>query len=502
MRTASALLLMLLAMPVYAALTLPDAVRAALLHNPAIRIQQSQARASAGAATQARGPFDTVLSAAAGSARDQRILRADELLKSPSVGSEQLVRSDTLRLGADRMLESGPQVGAAYSYSGASDNLQGAQNIPLQASDRLTFTMRLPLQKSSAKDAAMALAAAEAEARASQRDTEHTVASTVLAVAQGYWDWAGRVAGLEAARVAEERVAKLTQETEKLVQMDELPPAETNLIRASLIERSAARVAAEQRSVESRNTLGRLLGMNSEQARALIAPADPLPQNVGVEPGLKGLRAEALSLRRDLDALRLRESASEMRLDAARSDVRPQTDLVLSGYYAGLREGGKLAGSLPLSGQTAGPGISASLVFQFPVENSAASGVLEAAYANLDTARLKRVSLEDAISVSLEQAHAALMSVAAQLELSREIVERYRISVKNEETKRLLGSATLIDVLNVEDRLNNALIARLQYQQAYASALAQLLFEAGRLIKVGEADNYAVDFKELMPAGH
>ena len=78
-------------------------------------------------------------------------------------------------------------------------------------------------------------------------------------------------------------------------------------------------------------------------------------------------------------------------------------------------------------------------------------------------------------------------------------MERYRVSVKNEETKRSLGSATLIDVLNIEDRLNNALIARLQYQQAYASALAQLLFEAGQLVRGSEDDKYSVDFKQLMP---
>ena len=481
------------------ALTLPEAERLALLHNPAILIQQAQARSSAGVATQARSPFDTVLSAGIGSARDQRALRADELRKYPGVGAEQLLRSDAFHVGADRLLESGPEFGATYAYNGASDNLQGAQAIPLQASDRLSFTLRLPLQKSPAAAAAEALRAADEEARAARLDTEQTVAATVLAVAQGYWDWAGRVAGLNAARVAEERVEKLAADTEKLVAMDELPPAEINLIRASRMERAAARVAAEERSLESRNALGRLLGMNAEQAGRLLIPADPLPQKASADPGLSGLLALALSTRRDLAALRLRERAAPARLDAARANTRPQSDLVFSGYYAGLREGGGLAGSLPLAAQSAGPGVSAALVFQFPLENSAAAGALDAAYANLDAARLKRASLEDAISVALAQAHAALMAVAAQLQLSSEVVERYRISVRNEETKRLLGSATLIDVLNIEDRLNNALIARLQYQQAYAAARAQLLYEAGRLIVAGDDGRYSLDFKALLP---
>ena len=482
-----------------APLSLAEAVAGALQQNPAIQIQQAQTRASAGAVTQARAPFDNLLTAGLGAQRDQRLLRADELLKFPSVGAEQLVRSDSFRLGVDRLLESGPQLGTAYSYSAANDNVQGAQNIPLQASDRLSFSLRLPLQRSPAREAAAGLAAAEAEARAARMDSEHTIASTVLAVAQGYWDWAGRLGGLSAARTAEERVAKLVEQTEKLVQLDELPPAELNLVRASAFERTAARVAAEQRQVEARNSLGRLLGMNAGEASQLSAPADPLPQQSRMPPSLTGLRATALASRRDLDALRLRESASQSRLEAAKSSLRPQTDLVLSGYYAGLREGGRRAGALPLNTLSTGPGIAASLVYQFPVENSAGSGLLNTAYANLDAARLRRKSLEDAITVSLDQAHAALAAIAAQLELSRDIVERYRTTVKNEETKRLLGSATLIDVLNIEDRLNNALIARLQYQQAYAAALAQLLFEAGQLVKGGEDDKYSVDFKQLMP---
>lgn len=480
-------------------LSLTEAVRLALQRNPAIQLQQSQARASAGAATQARAPFDTVLSASVGAQRDQRLLRADEKQKYPAIGADQVVRSDNLQVGVARQLESGSQLTAAYTYNAAADNVQGAQSIPLQASDKLNFTLRLPLQRNLGQEAASALASADAEAQAAQLDSEHTVASTVLAVAQGYWEWAGRTASVEAALAAESRVARLVQETEKLVQMDELPPAEINLVRASWIERKTSRVAAEQRAVEARNTLGRLLGMNAEQARLLPVPSDPLPQSATAPPVLAALRAEALGLRRDLEAARRREGGAQARLDAARYSSRPQTDVVLSGYYAGLRESGRLAGSLPLTMQSSGPGVAAALVFQFPVENSAAVGLLDTAYANLDAARLRRASLEDSISVALEQTYAALMSVSSQLELSRDVVERYRVSVRNEETKRILGSATLIDVLNIEDRLNNALIARLQYQQAYVAAQAQLLFEAGRLVRADANGLYSVEFRGLQP---
>ena len=41
------------------------------------------------------------------------------------------------------------------------------------------------------------------------------------------------------------------------------------------------------------------------------------------------------------------------------------------------------------------------------------------------------------------------------------------MSVQNEQTKRRLGLATLIDVLNVQDRLDNSLLLLLQLQQEY-----------------------------------
>lgn len=482
-------------------LTLPEAIRLALEKNPAILLQQTQSRAAAGTALQANAPFDPVLSASLGAQRDQRPLRADEQTRYPAAAPEQTVQGENLRLGVDRQLQAGPQIGASYSYNAALDNLQSAQNIPLQATDKLAFSLRLPLQRNTGREAAAGLNAAQTEARAARLDTEHAVAATVLSVAQGYWDWAARQASLRAARVAEERLARLVRETEKLVQADELPPAELNLVRASLIERGAARIAAEQRQLEARHALGRLLGLNAEQAHRLAPPVQALPEQVGPAPDLPPLRLHALDERRDLQAARAREQASQARLEAAQSALRPQTDLVLSGYYAGLRENGRIGNGTPLASHQSGPGVAATLVFQLPLGSSAVGGALEVATANLDLARLRRSALEDATSVALEQAHAALLTAATQLRRSSDIVERYRISVRNEETKRQLGSATLIDVLNIEDRLNNALLARLQYQQSYVNALAQLQFEAGRLLLPGDGeDGYRIDLPALLPA--
>ena len=54
--------------------------------------------------------------------------------------------------------------------------------------------------------------------------------------------------------------------------------------------------------------------------------------------------------------------------------------------------------------------------------------------------------------------------------------------MENERTKRRLGLVTLIDVINIEDRLTEALSAEVQARQVYANAIAQLRFDLGTIV--------------------
>ena len=480
-------------------LNLRQAIALALAGSPDIELQRSLEQAGLGQATLARAPFNTVSSAALGSARDQRPLRADEKLRFLTAGPDQLSDLDHLQLGATRLLESGLQIGGAYTLARSADSVQRAQNIPQQTSDRLSFTLRLPLQKNSGREAAATRNAADLEAGAIRRETEHVVARTVLSVTQAYWDWATRINAATVAAGAQERMLQLRRETQKLIEQDELPPAEMNLLQAAVSEREIAGIGARQRSRDARFALARLYGMNESQAEQLALPADALPEEVSSAAALEGLRVQALERRADLAALRLREQAALERLSAARQNNKPVVDLELSAYYAGLRESSRgLPATLDPTARTAGPGLAARIAMQWPPENSANDGALRIAAANAEAARLRRATLEQNILAGVASAYGNYVSVVAQLRASNETVQRYRAALKDTQTRRLLGSATLIDVLNVEDRLNNAILARLQYQQGYATARALILFEAGRLIQ-GSGENFTVALDKLLP---
>ncbi len=482
----------------------PFDLRAAVLQglasSPEVAIARAvQVQGEAQALT-AAAPFDTLASAAVGALRDLRPLRADERNRFGSAGLDQQIEQGTLTLGAARLLESGQQLAASYAYSRSSDNLLRAQNAGSQGSERLSLTLRLPLLKNPGTEASAALAATRLEAAAARYDTLQVLARTVLAVASAYWDWAARLQAQQVANGSQARIVQLRRETAKLIEQDELPPAELNLLDAAVSERAGAAIGAEQRSRDARYALARLYGMDALQAQALPEPSAALPSEARDASALAALGRRALSQRADVATLRLREQAMAARLQAARENNKGNLDLDLSAYMAGLRESGRPGPStIEQTERSAGPGVAARLAWQWPLANSANRGAVQAAQANADAARLRREAHERNVLAAVEAAYRAHAAVAAQLASASTAVERYRAALKDSQSKRLLGSATLIDVLNVEDRLNSAVLARLQYQQGYAAARAQLLYECGALLHAGADGEVTVDLARLLP---
>lgn len=482
-----------------ARLGLADAVRLALSRSPDIDVQKQLESAAAGVARSAAAPFDLNTSATAGSSRDIRPLRADERLRLAAAGLDQQLDGDSAQLGASRQFDSGIQLGGSYAFGRVSDNLQAAQDIPRQSSDRLTFTVKVPLLKNAGREQAATRTAAETDALAAQRETEQAAARTVLSAVLAYWDWTTREAVDAAAAGSEARVRQLQREIDKLVAEDELPPAELNLVSAAVGERSAARIGTRQRTLDARFALGRLYGMDAFAVEALGLPGDPLPERDAGQ-SLAQLRQLALERRADLAALRLRETAMQLRRDAVRANGKPVADLELGAYYAGLREGTRTAPSaIDPTNRNAGPGLSARLVMQWPVQDSANAGAAQVAIANHEAARIRRAALEQAIGASVEQAYQAYAAAVQQLDAANQAVDRYRAALRDTGTRRQLGAATLIDVLNIEDRLNNAVLARLQVQQALAQARAQVLFETGSLLRRQDGASFSVALEALRP---
>ena len=480
------------------------AMSAALSGNPSVLLARTQEEAAQGAAQTARGTFDFNLNAQGGATRANDPLKQSDrtaLLQNGFDLSYSLSDTMTTQAGATKLFTNGLQASLVAAYTTSMSNIFPASSTPRQSIGALTFELRVPMLRNSGNVTAAPLRAAELEALAARGDLEFAVSNIVLSSALGYWDYLAKTQRLTIARNSERRGEESLDELRKLIAADELPQAEINLGLASQNDRRGARIAAEQALLESRRTLGRALGFSAEATMAIGELVDGFPEYSGVTTDSvarrEALIARALEMRSDLVTLRQRQEAAQILFDAARKNELPQLDLVLGVTQSGLAEGKSPAAFGPGFGQNFGQGYSGNLIFQMPLGNNAARGLIRQQAALVEAQRIRINELGHAISGSIETSSYAIVRALEQLKEADAAVKTYAVGLANERTKRRLGLSTLIDILNVEDRYNNALLSAVQARQAYASAIAQFRFEAGMLLS-REGDSYTARIDELL----
>jgi outer membrane protein TolC len=472
--------------------TLRDALHEALRLSPNILLQRQQVLVNRGAELVALGQFDPVVTGFISRNRDPRPLRQDEIAALNVFGAAgantQVTNTTSYALGVQQPLRSGVTVGVNMDVSTLSDNVSQSVGIPPQTSGRLSFSLRAPLLRNAGHLATTAnLSAAEAELAAAQYELVFANAQTVLDTTLAYWDYLAQLRRAAIARDAESRSLQLAEDTRKLIGADELPAAEIRIVSASHSERVATRVIAEQRVAEARRNLAVLMGLPPERLTVMELPADDFPafdgQPIALDSQMAGLFDLAFRRRADLEAAKRREHAARRRVDAARSGLKPQVDLTVGAGYGTLVEKRVPFDVAQVLGTNrVGPSVFATLAAQIPVRNSAAEGVFLAQSAALDASLIRLKTLADTIGNNILTDVQALARSAQQLAQSIESTGHYRLSVANEQTKRRLGLVTLIDVITVEDRLTNALLAEVEARQTYANAIARLRFDLGTIV--------------------
>jgi outer membrane protein TolC len=484
-------------------LTLSGALEQALRSSPSHLVRLQQVAAAEGQAVAARGGFDPVLSASASRARDSRPLRADESAVFQSAGIDpgrhQVVDTTNYRVGADQTFTNGLSAGAGFTVTSTQDRLQDLGGVPTQTAGTVSFSLTVPIGRNTGRDVLGAeLDASLAEVDATRADLQHGSAQLALDTSLAYWDWVARMRSLDIAVASEQRLTELVEEMKRLILSGQTPRADLELALASRSERRAQRLAAEQAAQDSARRLARVLGWTQERLAQVGRPTDDLPPYNDPTANLRmpELVSRAIDNRADLMAARHREQAARLRLAAARGNLKPQVDLRMSVGLTGLAEDAP-AWRADRSLQSPGPSAAATISMQWPWRNSAAEGAQRVAAANLDAAAIRRRDIEDGIGSSVPLAVSALRRAVAQGQEGSEAVARYEGTLRNERTKRRLGNATTIDVINVEDRLNSALLADLSIRQNHAVAIAQLLFETGALVR-RNGDEYRVAVPALL----
>ena len=137
------------------------------------------------------------------------------------------------------------------------------------------------------------------------------------------------------------------------------------------------------------------------------------------------------------------------------------------------------------------------LNYQLVLGGNTAEGTTRLLAESVTALDIRSRELGYAVESAVETAAWAVNRAALQVTEAEKAVATYASSLDNERIKRRMGIATLIEVLNVEDRYNAALLAAVQARQGYASAIAQFRYEAALLV-TPTGDGYQVRLQDLV----
>jgi len=476
-----------------AGLTLAEALERALRGNVDVLTARARLDGGRGELISAAAPFDLQLQATVSGAQQSEYAQ----LSSGGLATDATVsRSAAYQLSAARQLRSGvvllPTVGVSRTT---------VAGLPVaDAGSSVSLAVVLPLLRDrGGRSVSAPERAARAGLSAYTAGMKHGLVTGVVDAAADYWDYVAAQARLQVMTNAEARTARLLDETRRLVQADERPAADLDGVSATLANRRAGRIAAEQRVVDTRNALGQVMGLEPDQIAALPAAVTPFPQPRAWTVDSADTRRMvelALSRRPDLAVAAGQRRAAEILADGVRDGLKPRLDLRVEVGYAGHQLGPSAAGQLVRPLFESVPGMNATLKvdYQLPVGNLDARGALLQRQAMAEEQRVAERDLRVRAASGVAAAAQALARSAAQLAEAERAVELYRAAVEHEAEKNRLSAGTLFDVTYAQDNLTSAELAVVDARLAHARALLSIRFATGTLLdpETGAADPAAL----------
>ena len=472
-------------------ITVVDAVNATLAYHPLLKVQQQQIAINRGLRLQAAAPFDSVLSTGLGQNQTTTPL---PLAQRPSNGFITSQASDLVTYGINgsKLFRNGISIGPGLNLTRDTDNMSRTNGV---STGHAGVVVNIPLLKGRGRSVVDAGEnAAGLEVSASQFDLNQLVAQLITNTVASYWSLVAASRNLAIARDAEKRGKTYVSNVQALIDAGRVPRSDSNVVKANLAQRSAARIAAEQQVAAARQQLALDMGFAPEQMLDIPDAADDFPNGENLPlpsdsiPALRRSIDDAITRRADLRAAVRREAEQRALLKAANNGLRPQLDFSFGLGFSGLSEGLPFGSfiSTPAS-NVHGTDTFVGLNYTFPRANSLARGKLLQAQATTRQAELLTSEAHRKVSATVIVAIKAVRHNMMQLKDARESVEAFDSALAGEREKYRLGIGSVVNILTVEDQLNQALLSQVQAQLAYAESLTNLRLATGTLVAPDQA---------------
>ncbi|HEY3854458.1 MAG TPA: TolC family protein [Verrucomicrobiae bacterium] len=470
-------------------LSLHDCINLALTHNLDLRIEHATMDIAGDMLTGAYGAYDPIFSFGATRNFVSDPGDFDTRKFNPYLPSE----INQGKIGPD--ISGSLPIGFSYDFSGKIVKTSAVTDFTSNPKDAAFFpdgvrrtndydaevglSMRQHLLKDSWIDSDReVLQTRRTDLKISQQALRFQVMTTLLAVELAYDDL---IDAREEIRVQENAVNLRHQfvgETQRRVQVGELPPLEDAQAQSQFQDAVTALAQAHELFTSRQNILVGLLTDNfKDWADAEVQATDPL---VAVPEEFNRSRSfqAALTNRPDLVEARMSVQKAGVMVKFRLNQLYPSFDLV--GGYGGL-------GSEPHSGGASlndafsfgNPEYSYGAVVSFPLANAAARGNYKASKASRQIAELQLQKAEQQVLLQVADYVNRAGSSFSQVGSTHQ-ARVYAEQALDAETKKFQnGLATSFEVLQFQEILTSAQTAEIRAKVAYNKAQAQLAFGEG-----------------------
>lgn len=361
-----------------------------------------------------------------------------------------------------------------------------------QGTSRLELNFTQPLMRDRGRAVNQTrVVLASIDVQLARSEVRESVEDHLIDVTRAYWE----LYQARAEYLQRQRLVQAAQTLHALLQSrGELDSQPRQILRAevALTRRKSELIRVQTRIANSQSRL-RLLTGNAAVVRGAhleLLPQDfPMCQPVSLST--REATLTALDRRPDIAQSLRKIQAVSARVGAARNQVLPRLDLILSGYVAGLEGSSDTFGAIGNQFTDGGPGFAAGIVFERPVGNRANEARLQRSRWELTRSVYEfQQTTETAITsveIAVRETHAAyaelvarkrsVMAASAEVEY---LYDRWRWLPDPNESAVLL----IEDLLDAQERTAEEERAVATAQVAYAMSWIELRKAMGVLLQV------------------
>lgn len=468
-------------------LTLSAALKYTLENLDDIKISDLNVVVQEGVLQTAAGPFDPTITAVPirtfmHDVQDSGVDKKTDLDGFTNVGN--LGATKTTRLGTSYAISTNDtQIFNPIFQPPPFDRLDSAN---------ITFVITQPLLRGFLYNPNAVTEAADAlELDAVYLDTLQTISQFIVNTANKYWEVVAAKQILKVQEYSAKRSAELIEDIKKLIEADIAPPSDIYQPQAQHAQKVLLVIQSKQALFTAIDDLRLAMGVPAYEFRMDVEyDVDDfldigLPQLEAFQTALPLWFTQAIKERYDMLALHARLAEAEIELKGAYNEALPQVNVIggvtKSNFFLGEKAKSFLSAYTAKDSET---DWTCSINFSMPIYNDAAKGDIrqrrgkkwQVIYA-LD--RLSQTIVKQIRDLATNQ-----LSLYFQVKQAEEVVEKNKILVANEVKRVEAGYSTVFNLIDFENKLQDAHLNFILIRKQVMQNLAALRYQTNTLLSV------------------